>query len=104
MNAMSHDVPNMIGVNSRALAEKMRQACSRLHGDGRDRHGRHDGDGDMSPAENTLPMMTGQGPVRPDRDGRHVHVLKVRAGLSRAMTIRAGIKIRAGTVASPVLG
>ena len=39
---------------------------------GTTRHGRdgRDGDGD---ADNTLPMMTGLRPVRPDRDGRHVH-------------------------------
>ena len=31
------------------------------------------GEMEMPLPDNTLPMMSGQGPVRPDRDGRHVH-------------------------------
>ena len=36
MNAMSHDLPNMIGVKQPAVEEKVRKRPARLHGDGRD--------------------------------------------------------------------
>ena len=45
MNAMGHDVPNMLGVRLGDLGEKLVAHAARLHGDGRARHGRATGCG-----------------------------------------------------------
>jgi FtsP/CotA-like multicopper oxidase with cupredoxin domain len=77
MNAMGHQVPTMIGVDQRGIAEKI----SRLIPDYM-AMGEH-GMGEMTEMEmplpdNTLPMMTGQGPFGSVAMGGMFTVVKVR--------------------------
>jgi FtsP/CotA-like multicopper oxidase with cupredoxin domain len=80
MNAMGHNVPTMIGVDQRGVAEKI----SRLVPDymvmgekgGAMAH-------EMPLPENTLPMMTGSGPFGPMEMGGMFTVVKVRETLAR---------------------
>ena len=51
------------------------------------------GEMEMPLPDNTLPMMTGTGPVRPGRDGRHVHACSRCAATRSPATTRT----RAGT-------
>ena len=79
MNAMSHDVPNMIGVKQGGIEERVRRLLPGYMAMG------ENGMGDMMemgrPA-NTLPMMTGEGPLGPIEMGGMFTVLKVREGLT----------------------
>ncbi len=82
MNAMGHDVPTMIGVDQRGVAEKITKLVPdyMVMGDG--------GMADMAEMEmplpdNTLPMMTGNGPFGPVEMGGMFSVVKVRDGLER---------------------
>ncbi len=61
MNAMGHGVPTMIGVDQRGVAEKINKLLP----------------------DNTLPMMTGQGPFGPIEMGGMFTVVKIREGLAR---------------------
>ena len=81
MNAMGHNVPTMIGVDHRGVAEQDHEARARLHGDGR--YGRIDGWMEMPLPDNTLPMMSGQGPFGPMEMGGMFSVVKIREGLAR---------------------
>ena len=79
MNAMSHDMPNMLGVKQRGHS---RRRCARIL-PGYMAMGEA-GMGevmDMGRPKNTLPMMTGDGPFGPVEMGGMFTVLKVRAGL-----------------------
>jgi FtsP/CotA-like multicopper oxidase with cupredoxin domain len=80
MNAMNHEVPNMIGVNQGgSLEEKMRAILPGYMAMG------ENGMGDMMEMgrpPNTLPMMAGEGPFGPIGMGGMFSVLKVRAGLT----------------------
>jgi hypothetical protein len=60
MNAMGHAVPTMIGTDA-GEARQDRSWCPGLYGDGRQWHGTRWVHG-MPLPDNTLPMMTGQGP------------------------------------------
>ena len=75
MNAMGHDVPTMIGVDHRGIAKTDHLAHSRLHGDGRARHGRHGRDGDAAARQHAADDDRHR-PLRPGGDGRHVHRLQ----------------------------
>ncbi len=55
MNAMGHGVPTMIGVDHRGVAEKINKLLP----------------------DNTLPMMTGQGPFGPIEMGGMFTVVKI---------------------------
>ena len=72
MNAMGHDVPTMIGVDHRGVAKKINSLRARLHGDGRQGHGRHGRHGDAAAGQHAADD-DGRRPVRRHRDGRHVH-------------------------------
>ena len=77
MNAMGHQVPTMIGVDQRGIAEKI----SRLIPDymARGEHGMGEmTDMEMPLPDNTLPMMTGQGPFGSVAMGGMFTVMKVR--------------------------
>ncbi len=79
MNAMSHDVPNMIGVKQGSLEAAVRQILPGYMAMG------ETGMGDMHEMgrpKNTLPMMTGTGPFGPVEMGGMFTVLKVRAGIT----------------------
>ncbi len=81
MNAMGHDVPNMIGVKQGgALEERVRAILPGYMAMG------EKGMGDMMEMgrpKNTLPMMTGTGPFGAIEMGGMFTVLKVRAGITK---------------------
>ncbi len=77
MNPMGHEVPNMIGVDQRGIAEKIARLIpdAMIMGD----KGMADmGAMEMQLPDNTLPMMMGQGPYGPLEMGGMFTVLKVR--------------------------
>lgn len=76
MNAMGHDVPTMIGVDHRGVAEKINDLVPDYMVMGE--KGGSMGDMEMPLPENTLPMMTGQGPFGGVEMGGMFTVLKVR--------------------------
>ncbi len=83
MNAMGHNVPTMIGVDHRGVAEKINKLVPDYMVMGE--RGMADmGAMEMPLPDNTLPMMSGSGPVR--RRSRWAgcsRVVKVREGLAR---------------------
>ena len=77
MNAMGHDVPNMIGVDHRGIAERITKLVPdyMVMGD----KGMADmGAMEMPLPDNTLPMMSGTGPFGPVEMGGMFSVVKVR--------------------------
>ncbi len=77
MNAMGHDVPNMIGVDHRGVAERIARLVPdyMVMGD----KGMADmGSMEMPLPDNTLPMMTGTGPYGPMEMGGMFSAVKVR--------------------------
>ncbi|MEN9865035.1 MAG: hypothetical protein RL748_625 [Pseudomonadota bacterium] len=77
MNAMSHDVPTMIGVDQRGLAKKITDLIPNYMAMG------ERGMGDMTEMamplpENTIPMMNGDGPFGSLEMGGMFSVIKVR--------------------------
>lgn len=76
MNAMGHDVPNLIGVDHRGVAEKIARLVPDYMVMGE--KGGSMGDMEMPLPDNTLPMMTGQGPFGGVEMGGMFTVLKVR--------------------------
>jgi manganese oxidase len=82
MNAMGHNVPNLIGVDHRGLAEKVLRLVPDYMVMGE--RGMADmGEMEMPLPDNTLPMMTGAGPFGPIEMGGMFTVVKVRDGLAR---------------------
>jgi FtsP/CotA-like multicopper oxidase with cupredoxin domain len=82
MNAMGHDVPNMIGVDHKGVAERISKLVPdyMVMGD----KGMADmGAMEMPLPDNTLPMMTGTGPFGPMEMGGMFSVVKVRNDVQR---------------------
>lgn len=81
MNAMGHDVPNMIGVDQREVAKKITKLVPdyMVMGD----QGGSMGGMEMPLPDNTLPMMTGDGPFGGIEMGGMFTTVKVRKGLAR---------------------
>ena len=78
MNAMGHQVPTMIGVDHRGIAEKINKLVPDYMVMGE--RGMGDmADMEMPLPENTLPMMTGDGPFGSVEMGGMFTVLQVRA-------------------------
>ncbi|MBE0605491.1 MAG: copper oxidase [Deltaproteobacteria bacterium] len=82
MNAMGHGVPTMIGVDQRGVAEKINKLLPDYMVMG-ERGMAEMGDMEMPLPDNTLPMMTGQGPFGPLEMGGMFTVVKIREGLAR---------------------
>ena len=82
MNAMGHDVPNMIGVDHRKVANKIIQIIPDYMVMG-ERGGSDMSEMEMPIPDNTLPMMTGTGPFGPIEMGGMFTTVKIRAGLAR---------------------
>ena len=81
MNAMGHNVPTMIGVDHRGVARKIMNLVPDYMVMGE--RGMADmGEMEMPLPDNTLPMMTGQGPFGPIEMGGMFTVVKVREGLA----------------------
>jgi hypothetical protein len=99
MNAMGHDVPTMIGVDHRGVAERISKLIPdyMLMGE----RGMADmGEMQMPLPDNTLPMMSGSGPFGAMEMGGMFTVVKVRDGLARNDYKDPGwYKHPAGTVA-----
>ena len=82
MNAMGHNVPTMIGVDQKDLVQKVRALVPdymAMGGKGMAEMGEME----MPLPDNTLPMMTGQGPYGAMEMGGMFTTLKVRRGLAR---------------------
>jgi FtsP/CotA-like multicopper oxidase with cupredoxin domain len=79
MNAMSHDVPNMLGVSQGKVEPKVRALLPGYMAMGESGMGDMM---DMGRPKNTLPMMSGSGPFGPIEMGGMFTVLKVREGLA----------------------
>ena len=81
MNAMGHDVPTMIGVDQQGAVDRIKKLIPdyMVMGD----TGGSMGDMEMPLPDNTLPMMTGQGPYGGVEMGGMFTVFKVREGLAR---------------------
>jgi FtsP/CotA-like multicopper oxidase with cupredoxin domain len=104
MNAMGHNVPTMIGVQQKDLAKKMRNLVPDYMGMGE--AGMADmGEMEMPLPDNTLPMMTGQGPFGAIEMGGMFTVMKVRRDLPRNSYADPGwYKHPKGTVAYEYTG
>ncbi len=79
MNAMGHDVPNMIGVKQGATEKKVRAMLPGYMAMGETGMG---GMADMGAPKNTLPMMTGKGPFGDIEMGGMFTVLTVRENIT----------------------
>jgi len=80
MNAMGHNVPTMIGVDQRGVAEKILRLVPDYMVMG-EKGGSMEHE--MPLPDNTLPMMTGTGPFGQMEMGGMFTVVKVREGLAR---------------------
>ena len=80
MNAMGHNVPTMIGVDHRGVAEKIGRLVPDYMVMG-EKGGAMEME--MPLPDNTLPMMTGTGPFGPLEMGGMFTVVKIREGLAR---------------------
>jgi hypothetical protein len=79
MNAMSHDLPNMIGVKTGQVEENVRSLLPGYMVMGENGMGETM---DMGRPKNTVPMMTGTGPFGSVGMGGMFTLLKVREGLT----------------------
>ncbi len=104
MNAMGHDVPTMIGVDQRAVTEKIARLVPDYMQMGD--KGMHEmAEMEMPLPDNTLPMMTGTGPFGGIGMGGMFSVVKVRDDVARGDFKDPGwFKHPAGTVAREYTG
>jgi len=79
MNAMAHDLPNMIGVAADSADAKLQKVLPGYMSMGNTGMGRMM---DMGRPRNTLPMMAGQGPFGDIQMGGMFTLLKVREGIT----------------------
>ena len=87
MNAMGHDIPNMIGVPHNDLAQRIRSLVPgymAMGETGMAEHAVHTAMGHMTLPENTLPMMMGEGQFGPIEMGGMFTTMKIRDGLGRS--------------------
>jgi len=83
MNAMGHEVPNMLGVKHDDIARRIRKLVPgymAMGETGMAEHAAHTALGHMPLPDNTLPMMMGKGPFGPLEMGGMFTVVKVRNG------------------------
>jgi hypothetical protein len=84
MNAMGHGIPNPLGVDTSAVDEGLRAMLPGYMSMGRRgmaEHAEHSAMGHMAGPENTLPMMSGEGPFGNLEMGGMFTVVKVRDSL-----------------------
>lgn len=85
MNAMGHGIANPTGVDQSGVEDRIRAQLPGFMAMGKDGMYEHEGHvamGHMKGPENTLPMMTGQGPFAPIGMGGMFTVVKIREHLS----------------------
>lgn len=81
MNAMGHDVPSMLGVHQQDLASQLNALIPGYMAMGE--NGMHEMSSMRMPLpENSIPMMSGEGPFGPLGMGGMFSVIKVRKGLA----------------------
>ncbi len=104
MNAMGHGVPTMIGVDHRSVADKITRLIPDCMAMGE--RGMHQmAEMEMPLPDNTLPMMTGNGPFGPVGMGGMFSVVKVRDAQKPGDFSDPGpYRHPAGTVARPCDG
>ena len=95
MNAMSHEIPLMIGVDQSTAEARVRKVAPGYMAMGSAGMG---GMMEMGTPKNTLPMMTGQGPFGPIEMGGMFTTVKVRDGI-KSYEDPGWYKYPAGTVA-----
>ena len=81
MNAMGHGIANPVGVDQSGIDDRLRALLpgyTAMGSDGMYEHERHAAMGHMQGPENTLPMLTGQGPFGPLGMGGMFTVVKIR--------------------------
>ncbi len=98
MNAMSHTIPNMLGVSQSGVEDKVRGVLPDYMAMGEKGMGNMM---DMGRPKNTLPMMSGTGPFGPIEMGGMFTVLKVRDGIT-SYDVPGWYEYPAGTVARKV--
>jgi manganese oxidase len=104
MNAMSHDIPNVIGVDQKGVAQKIGKLVPGYMAMGESGMGNmSEMAGMMQGPKNTLPMMTGTGQFGPIDMGGMFTILKVRDGITNYGD-PGWYKNPPGTVASPIPG
>jgi hypothetical protein len=84
MNAMSHDIPNVLGADQAEIGRKIAALVPGympMGSTGMSEHGRHAEH--MPGLPNTLPMMAGQGPFGPIEMGGMFTMIKIRKGITR---------------------
>ena len=81
MNAMGHDVRNMIGVSRKELVKAVGMLAPDAMAMGET--GMAMGEMEMPAPNNTLPMMTGTGQFGPIEMGGMFTVMKIREGMAR---------------------
>ena len=101
MNAMGHDVPNVLGVNQDGLEEKIRELLPNYMAMGEDGMAEM-AEMNMQGPINTLPMMAGEGPFGTVAMGGMFTILKVRDDLDEENV--GWYPNPPGTVASKVSG
>jgi len=104
MNAMGHDIANMLGVSQEGLEEQIGEQVPgymAMGGTGMEEHSEHAAH--MSGPPNTLPMMGGEGPFGSIGMGGMFTVLKVRKNLKPGEDPTWYVN-PTGTVASPAEG
>ena len=104
MNAMGHEIPNVLGVSQEGVEEEIRKLLPGYMAMGE--KGMHEmGDMHMEGPTNTLPMMAGDGPFGSVMMGGMFTILKVRDDLDAYTNEEAGwFDNPAGTVAKSIHG
>jgi hypothetical protein len=103
MNAMSHELPNVLGVSQEGLEDDVRELVPgymAMGEKGMDEHAMHAQH--MQGPPNTLPMMGGTGPFGPIGMGGMFTILKVREKLKSYDEDPGWYENPPGTVAGPV--
>ncbi|MGQ0799377.1 MAG: multicopper oxidase family protein [Pseudomarimonas sp.] len=86
MNAMGHEVPNTLGVDTSGVEDKIRAMLPgymTMGQGGMAEHQEHTDSGHMTGPDNTLPMMMGKGPFGNLEMGGMFTLIKVRDDLAR---------------------
>jgi len=101
MNAMGHDVPNLLGVNQDGVERQIRELVPGYMAMGEKGMGEM-ADMHMPLPENTMPMMGGEGPFGAIGMGGMFTIVKVRDHLEEFTDEEAGwYENPEGTVSSP---
>lgn len=103
MNAMGHDLPNLLGVNQEGVEDKIRELLPGYMAMGEKGMAEHAEHAEhMAGPKNTLPMMMGKGPFGNIEMGGMFTVIKIRDELKSYDEDPGWYRHPPGTIASPV--